>query len=1048
MSFLKKLLQPILSGYRQRPRYQRLIIIFSALYLCFTAILGLLVPYVAVKQAPQQLSQLLQRPVTLQDIKINPFTLDVAIDNFQLHETNNQPFVGFKQLTFELQFWDSLFNRAYSVTNVTLTQPNVNIERIKAPQPLHFNFSDIIDTLAKQPTTKESEPNQSPSALPHFIISNLAIVKADLNFEDQVNDAQLHYPEFNLNVKYFDSKHAIQTALSQQADGHSTHSDLNRYSVHIVGRKGGEISTQGQVQLSPLNVIGDVQLSNIQLPQFWSFISEQFAPVLSSGRLTLSSNYQLQIQDDKLAVKTDSGLLQLDDINFDYQQQSVINLPKIALQGIAFDLQKQTVTAQSLDTNGLVLNTKLDKNGVDLARIFTPIADSSTDVNKQKTEAIETQAADTSEQHKIANNRDKSAKPNWSAVLQKINLENYQVNLTEALVTKGTPWQIADIALTTGVITASLADPIDYQLSLNINQQGHIGSSGSIDALAQTANTQLTVSNFALAQLQQYLSPYINIELKQGKFNTQGALVFNAKTEQLTYAGNLLVNDLLIKDKAQQKELLKWQALDINSLEFNKQDNRLDIDQVALTQPYGRIIIAKDKSTNIGDLIVQTAPEKTEQAEQTQPEKAVTAKVSTKTAQSAASAKPLALSINQISFKDGSTFFADNSLTPNFAASIEHLDGNISQLSSDSKQTASVDIKGKIDRYAPVTLKGDINPLLAQPYLDLALSFKHVELTSVNPYSGTYAGYYIDKGLLSLDLNYQLDKNQLVGDNHLVVDQLKLGKPSDSSLATTLPVTLAIALLQDRHGVIDLGLQVSGDVDDPSFSIGSIVMTAFTNVITKAVTAPFTLLAGLLGDDADELDKIQYLAGDATLAPEQQQTLAKLAKGLADRPMLTLTVEGGVNLQEDNQALSEQQLRVKLAQAANMTLEQLPAELSPSNYPITGPLSDALISLYETELASPASQVKDKIAAEHQADEALSEEQLLRRWHIALYNFTLGAQRINEGALGKLAQARATAVKTYLIEQQKVDPKRVFLLDSRVELNTKASQALLTLGTN
>ncbi|WP_028767318.1 DUF748 domain-containing protein [Shewanella fidelis] len=1048
MSFIKKLLQSILSGYRQRPRYQRLIIIFSVLYFSFTAILGLLVPYIAVKQVPQQLSTLLQRPVTLEDIKINPFTFDVTIDNFQVHEPNKQAFIGFRQLAFELQFWDSLFNTAYSVTNVTLTEPNVNIERIKAPQSLRFNFSDIIDTLAKRPSTDENEASQHQAAIPHFIISNLAIIKADLNFEDHVTDAQLHYPELNLNVKYFDSKHAIQSTLSQQTDGQSINPDLNRYSVHIVGRQGGEIATQGQVQLSPLSVIGDVQLTNIQLPQFWSFISEQFAPVLSSGRLTLSSNYQLQIQNDKLAFKADNGRLQLDDINFDYQSKSVINLPMITLQGINVDLQNQTITAQSLDTKGLVLNTTIDKNGVSLANIFTPIANGAANVPTAKAPASTAQTGIAQEQQTTTNHSDTTNSRSWSAVLKKVNLENYQVNLTEALVTKATLWQISDIALNTGAITDSLAEPIDYQLSFNINQQGHISSSGSITPLAQTANTELRVTNLALTQIQGYLTPYINIELKQGDVNTQGTLNLDAKTEQLSYQGNLAVNDLIIKDTVQKKELLKWKALDINSLKFDKQNNSLDIDQVSLTQPYGRIIIAKDKSTNIGDLIVQTAPEKTKQTNKQQPTKVVQAKVSTKADKSAAATQPIALSINQISFKDGSTFFADNSLTPNFAASIEHLDGKISKLSSDSKQTASVDIKGKIDRYAPVTLKGDINPLLAQPYLDLALSFKHVELTSVNPYSGTYAGYYIDKGLLSLDLNYQLDKNQLVGDNHLVVDQLKLGKPSDSSLATTLPVTLAIALLQDRHGVIDLGLQVSGDVDDPSFSIGSIVMTAFTNVITKAVTAPFSLLAGLLGDDADELDKIQFAAGDATISTQQQQTLDKLAKGLADRPMLTLSVEGGLNMQADSQALSEQQLRSKLAQTANIPLQQLPEALSPSNYPTTGPLAEALIDLYEVELGKSASVVKDSILAEHQQETPLTDEQLLTRWHIALYNFVLGAQRISEDALGKLAQARAAAVKTYLIEQQKVDPKRIFLLDSRVELNTEASQALLTLGAN
>ncbi|ABZ76234.1 protein of unknown function DUF748 [Shewanella halifaxensis HAW-EB4] len=1035
MSFIKKLLQPVLKGYRQRPKYQRLLIISAAIYLTFTAILGLLVPYILVKQAPQQLSALLQRPITLESVKINPFTLEVAIDKFQLLETDNKPFVSFQQLSFEYQFWNSVFNTAFSVADVTLTAPAINVVRVKSPQGLRFNFSDIIDSLANRHTEESVSDSTSSAGIPHFMVTNLAIINANLSFVDHVTNSQLHYPNLNFNVKFFDSKHAIKSTLENLGDEQKT----NHYSAHVTGRNGGVIATQGLIQLSPLNIVGDAQLTNIQLPQFWSFISKKFAPELTSGRLSLSSNYQLQMQDDKFEVTTDLGLVQLDDVNFDYQKQSIIKLPMIALKGIAFNLQQQTVTAETLDTNGLLLNAKINKNGVDLAALFTPLSETATSAQKAEANPTTQTLA-----NKNNNQSQEQSKPSWKAVLKGINLKDYQVNITEQLVTKNTLWQIDDIDLTTGAIEASLAKPIDYQLSLNINQEGIVKSSGSIDTLKQLVNAKVSIAEFALPQIQDYLKPYVNIVLKQGDFNTQGELVIDAKTEQLSYIGNLSINDLLIKDTVQKKELLKWKGLAINRVAFDKAANRLDIDHIALNQPYGRIIIAKDKSTNIGDLIVKSAANKTDK--KGQETKAVTASATTKDTDDKASAKPLALTINKITFKDGSTFFADNSLTPSFAASIVHLDGKISKLSSNSKQTASVDITGKIDRYAPVTLKGDINPLLEQPYLDLDLSFKHLELTSVNPYSGTYAGYYIDRGLLSLDLNYKLDNSQLVGENHLVIDQLKLGKPSDSSLATTLPVTLAIALLQDRHGVIDLGLQVSGDVDDPSFSIGSIVMTAFTNVITKAVTAPFSLLANLLGADEGELDKINFAAGSATLDSKEQEILDKLAKGLNDRPMLTLNIEGGVNMLKDSHALSELQLKRKIAQTAKLDITALPADLSPSSFPTSGPLSDALIKLYETEFGSSAEAVKDKIAAEHQGKEKLTDEQLSQRWHIALYNFTLGAQRIDENALGKLAQQRATTVKTYLIEKKNIAPQRIFLLDSRVELNTGASQALLTLS--
>lgn len=1035
MTIVPKSLVGFRDKFRQLPRYLRLLSFAAALYLMFTAILGLLIPYIAVKKVPQQLSSMLQRPVILNDVRINPFTLEVAIEQFQIQESkttlNSDEFVGFEQLTFEYRFWHSIFNTAFSIADVTLLNPTLNVERLKTEDSLTFNFSDILDTLAKNSSPAEETP-ETATGLPHFMVENLAIVDADLNFIDNITEGKLRYPQVNLNIKSFDSQNALSVSMQSKQGVQNNH-----YAIHLVGNNGGEIATQGIVQLEPLSIVGDIQLTDIQLPQFWSFVDKQFIANLASGRLSVDSQYRLEEKSDYFQVTSNEGLIKFEDLTLIDDKATVASLPIFAIEGIEFDLHQQSVSAARIRSQGLVVNTTLNQKGSNLEKLFEPKLAATPETKQQQNDVIDKADKET------------QSLP-WTAVLNAVDIENYQVNLTEKILTQGTLWQISDLKLHTDKINADLSSPIDYQLSLNINQQGTLSADGSIDIKQQNVLSQLQLSNLGLSQFQDYLSPYINIDLKQGLLSTEGSLKLNNEADQLSFNGALNISDLLVKDTVQKKTLLKWKNVDINAIGFDKAANSVEIDHIMLEQPYGRIIIAEDKSTNFGELMVTPTTTELSQSTEEKAHAATSVKVvkpnTHKTEQAATTA--MAISINKISINDGSTFFADNSLTPNFAASIEQLNGQVTKLSSSSKQAASVDIKGKIDRYAPVTLKGDINPLLEQPFLDLALGFKHVELTSVNPYSGTYAGYYIDKGQLSLDLNYRLENNQLVGDNHLVVDQLELGKPSDSSLATTLPVTLAIALLQDRHGVIDLGLQVSGDLDEPSFSFGSIVMTAFTNVITKAVTAPFSLLAGLLGADDDELDKVNFDAGSGELNDQAKETLSQLAKGLADRPMLKLNVEGAVNVADDNRALSEVQLAQKLAQLAQLEIEQLPTDLSASTYPTAGALSDALKLLYETELASPAVDVKTAIEAEHQGDNALTDEQLTTRWHIALYNFSLSAQRISDDALGDLAQQRASAVKTFLADSKTVAPERVFLLDSRVNLNTGASQALLTLTAN
>ena len=632
--------------------------------------------------------------------------------------------------------------------------------------------------------------------------------------------------------------------------------------------------------------------------------------------------------------------------------------------------------------------------------------------------------------------------------LNKISIAEYLVDLGEGIASDNIIlWQIGPIDISTGIVKSDLSTPIDYQLSAGINAQSLLTSVGQIDAVAQTVDADIDFSNMLLSRLQPYIAPYINMTIEDGMFSTKGRLHADAK-DMLTYSGSANISQLHINDNVLKQPLLTWETMDINQLAFDRQQAKIDIDEINFDTLFSRLIISADRTTNISALInttdTATPPKqvgvKPSNARATSADEAAVLSAGN---ESPATAKPaqMQLNINKIGFKDSSAFFADNSLTPNFASGIEMLNGQITNLSSNPETTASVDLTGKIDKYAPVILKGDVNPLLAQPYLDLNLNFDKVELTSVNPYSGTYAGYYIDKGLLSLDLNYQLKNNALVGSNHVVIDQLKLGKPSNSSLATSLPVTLAVALLQDRNGVIDLGVDVSGDIDSPSFSFGSIIINALGNVITKVVTSPFSFLAGLVGDD-EEMDRISFDYGLSTITLKQKTTLDKLAKALIDRPLLNLNIKGSVDLINDQQALAESQLHKKLAKTAGIKFKDFPKSLSASQFPATGPIADALYQLAEQELSQPPQDIKQTLK---QQTPEITEAELITRWHIGLYNMLKNQQQSTRDDLGELAQQRAKAVKAYLIDQAGIDAGKVFVLESRINTAEDAAEASLEL---
>lgn len=1056
-----------------RPRYQRVLVYLTITYLSYLIALGLILPKAIVAFAPEKLSQLLGRPVSLQGMHINPFNYRVNIDQLAVKEKDNRDFAGLAQLQFEVHFWQSIFNQALVIDHIQLQTPFAHIQRFQTHGATQFNFDDIVTTLNQAKTASEPDTSAEQARPLRIILGELTVSAAQFKFDDKITKAQIDYPNINFKLSQLDTEYLMLSNPASVAKTSSTKDAVtnkavpatttanttpatsaanatttivhNQFVAQLQDAHAGEVSLAGQFQLFPFKLVGDVQLAKLKLVPLWQFVADQFNVKLGTGELSINAHYQVDLPEQgELQLTAERGQVIVEKVNLLNGDQSVITLPLLAVDGISANLAKQRVNIKQIHTEGLSLKAKLDEQGIDLVPLLMPksmAATSGTPTPSDATEASEAIVANPTTSQAVANNSATENPNGWLVTLGGLNVKNYDIQLEEHKLSKtAQQWRIYPLDFATETIVSDLKAPIEYQLSFGLNDKGHFTSKGQVDVLGQAISADLKVEQLALAQFQPYLEPYVNMQLKSGLFSSNGEVHADGKGKAI-YQGNVELDDLNILDSIRKAPLVKWQKMHINQLDFDQQQNQIKIDHLSFEQPYAKVVIAKDRTTNISNLIIEQQAIADGQMAQ-----GIQAESSTNTvapSQTAAKKPELSLDIQKISFNKGSAFFADNSLTPNFASGIEQLEGYISHLSSKPGTKASVDIKGKIDRYAPVTLKGDINPLLDKPYLDLDLVFKSVELTSVNPYSGTYAGYYIDKGQLSLALNYKLEQNQLKGSNHLVINQLKLGKRSNSDLATSLPVTLAIALLQDRHGVIDLGMEVSGDLDSPSFSVGSIIMTAITNVITKAVTAPFSFLAGLIGAD-DTLDKIPFNPGQFTLTSREQESLDKLAKGLEDRPMLQLSLEGSVDAINDSQAISERMMKRKLAALTNIQLTELPADLSPSQFPTQGPLADALLKLYEQEVKANPDDVKDNIIAETK-DTPLSKEELTTRWHIALYNLSLKAQTVGQDRLGDLAQERAKSVKAYLVDSKGIAPERIFLLESRVTLNQDAAQVNMSI---
>jgi hypothetical protein len=1038
-------LKSAVARFKAAPRSVKALCYSLLAYLLYAVLLGVITPAVIKSQAPKQLSEKLGRTVQLGEVRINPFLLRFELNGFSIAEQDGStPFTSVKQIGFQLEFWQSLSSLTPTVKYLHIYQPSVSIAR---HSDTRFNFTDILETLTAQAQDKsasDTTPKSEPSPIPALVVSDIRVEQGRFDFSDSLTGADLQYDALNVSLQQLNTRAftLLLPELRKEVKSTPVLDELaNRYAVSLSGADNSTLALSGRFQLQPLALKGDLALDDLALVRFWPFAKTLIPASLADGRISFASNYQLEQTGEQLSYQTDNGQFTMTGLRFDHQKQAKVKLKKLTVSDIAVDGNKQAVNISNIDLAGLWADAALSDNGLDLQPLFTP-ADNGSAGDAEQGSAK--QPADT---------------PSWL-----VNLESFalsaDLNLKESIASEGVHWRIHPLNFATGSLTSKLDTPVDYKLALDIgsdnkqvpnNTNGHFSSTGRLDAQQQQIDAELTLSKLDLRQFQTYLTPYLNIDLRQGSLSARGKLSANSQGSA-QFNGQASLDNLHINDSLKDEALLKWQSMALSAIDFNLKQQSLQIDKILFDAPYAKVLIAEDKRTNIGEIVVQndTEPE----PEQDTGETADTPETETKKP-APASEPGFALSIDTIEIKNGSAYFADYSLTPSFASGIESLQGLISKISSQPGTTASIDLKGKVDKYAPLTLQGDVNPLVDPPYLDLAFSLSNAELTSVNPYSGTYVGRYIDKGQLSLDIHYQLENNQLLGSNHVLVDQLKLGKKSDSELATDLPVSLAIALLQDRNGVIDLGVDVSGDVNSPDFSVGAIVLKAFANIITKAVTAPFSLLANLVGSD-EELNVIQFEPGATKLTQAEKKRLDKLADALITRPKLSLSVEGAVIASQDSSALTEKQLHQKLLKLSGLT--SLPEALSASRMPTTGPVSTALQTLFTQEIKQTVqaeqARVEQMLAEEAAGKESdaktvtLDPEQVATVLHIGMYNQLLKAQLVSTDDLGTLAETRAREVKGYLVEQASIPAERVFVLNSKSDLKTDQGVALLTLEAN
>jgi uncharacterized protein involved in outer membrane biogenesis len=935
------------------------------------SLLGFLIlPGIALRVANQQLANYATVPARIERIELNPFSLELTLWGLKIGEPGKEQ-VAFERLYANLHL-DSLWTRVLHLTDIELINPKSEILFAKDGK---LNLLQLFKLPASEPTP--ADPDSKPFPLR---IERIKLAGGYVHFEDVRPSEPI---EFLYDKLDFELKN-LSTLPDDNAD----------MTLVAVGPNGGQLDWTGNFSLVPIASEGRLKVTNGQMKAFWPYVRDAVPLVLENGILNLSSDYKFNLSKETELLLSNASLSVAPFAIKAPDGRPLARLERLDVSETTVDLAKQQVVVGKIRSQKLETWAAREADGqLDWQKLFA------SQPAKPVTETVPAAGSPKSEPTA-------PSKP-WQVLLKDVQLRNYQVHLADRQAQPPVALELGPLNLDLQNFDSLNQSPFTLKLDSGLGKQGSIQASGEVNLKPISAKLQVQTKDIDLRVAQSYISPFIRLELRSGMLGSDLAVDLKS-TEPLAFnvTGRAQVDQLHTLDTLKTRDFLKWQQLVLEGLNYQHGDS-LSIAKVNLLQPYARFMINEDRTTNIDDLLIP------------QPADAG-AKSAAKPA--ASQEKPLGIHIGAITINDGSANFADFSLTPNFATAIQQLNGQIGTIDSRQAKPASVDIKGKVDRYAPVTIKGSVNPFDPKKALDIATSFKRVELTTLTPYSGKFAGFRIRKGRLNLDLHYKIIDGQLTAENKVVVEQLQLGEKVDSPDAVDLPIRLAIALLKDTDGKISIELPVSGDLNNPQFSVMPIIWQSLRNLVLRAAQAPFKFIGGLVsGGGSEDLGSVSFAPGSSDLSKDSESALTKLANALKERPALRLEIEGTSAQSSDGPLIAEQRLEreyqynyYKILQRRG---EKVPAQASLLEVP-DSEKAPLLEGIYRTRL-------KTQPPAEWAQ---LSRDERTAKLRAGVIKFWSESDVL----LRQLGQDRASSIKDFLVDKGQLADDRVYFIDANI----------------
>ena len=804
---------------------------------------------------------------------------ELALTELDLRELDGSELFRLPMLILDLDSGD-LFKQNFNLYSLDIYDPQLFINRNQSGQ---WNFQRLLAAGDESPD-KTLEADETTPEMPLIKVEHAALHKGQVHYLDDYPPGGFREEirQIDLNLDNFSTNRYELTNL-----------DLRLQTTHKMN-----LSVTGQVGVQPATAELEVVLNGFLLEPHYPYLAELLTKPLG-GTLNFATSATFEEGGNLFLKQTQLGL---HDIQVPFTEQDNFTLTDLSITGGTFNLQQQQISFRSiLFSGGELIASRLADGSLSPLKLLKPSSPSSSPEEEQ----IETSQND------------------WKVAVSNIMLENFDLQFTDLSLAKKPQMDIEKLTVTLANLTYPDSAQSPFEIKAQVGGQGTVALSGTLAHTPLRLQAESKINALPLTKINDFRPKNLHASLKDGKLFADMNVALKQLPNTLTgsFGGRVSIEDFNVHDPLSDGELLAWEHLGMEGIKGEISPFKLAIENVSLSNYLAKILIDQDGQVNLASVTTKETSAQKESTEETlKPEEDVKAASNEINAVVEDSSAPPDISINAVTLQGGTVAFTDRHLKDTFTTTMYQLGGRVTGLSSEEQMQADVDLRGHLENHSPLTISGKLNPLSRDLYADLTIRFKDIDLVPMTPYSGTYLGYTIDKGKLYLDLNYQIKHRKINASNQVMIDQFTFGETVKSEQATSLPVSLAVALLKDSSGEIHLDLPVSGDLDDPSFSVAGTVFTILKNLLVKAATSPFALLGAMFGGDED-FSSVTFSSGSDVISEEQQQQLTKLAKILTQRPGLTLEVSAFIDEENDPEAYRQLQLHQALLDAKTVELK-------------------------------------------------------------------------------------------------------------------------------